>query len=87
MSEFFSIEELGTLKEIMSRTWQEIGADAMAIVGSPASRDSVFELVTDRMNDFVDNTEEKRLVGKFLSLSYKRIQDLKVELLPMESYE
>lgn len=87
MSELFSIKELGTLKEIMSRTWQEIGADLAEIVGSPATRDSVFEVCADRLNDFADSPEEKRLVGKFISLPYKRMQDLKVELLPMELYE
>lgn len=87
MSEFFSIQELGILKEIVSRTWQEIGADLAEIIGSPASRNDVFEVVTDRMSDFAGDPEEKRLVGKFLSFSYKRMQDLKVELLPMEFYE
>ncbi|TET23997.1 MAG: hypothetical protein E3J76_03710 [Candidatus Aminicenantes bacterium] len=87
MSEFFTIQELGTLREIMDRTWQEVGAELAEVVGSPATRDSVFEICTDRMNDFAGDAEEKRLVGKFLSLPYKRMQDLKVELLPMEFYE
>lgn len=87
MTELFSIQELGTLKELVNRTWQEIAPDAMAIVDSPAPRDSVFELVTDRLSDFADNTEEKRLIKRFLSLSQKEMQTLKEELLPFESYE
>lgn len=82
-----SIQELGILKELVNRTWQEIAPDAMAIIGNRASRDNVFELVTDRLNDFVDNTEEKKLVGKFLSFSYKKMQELKEILLPMDFYE
>lgn len=82
-----SIQEIGTLKMLVNRTWQEIAADAMAIVGNRASRNDVFELVTDRLNDFVDNTEEKKVVGKFLSFSYKRMQDLKEVLLPFAYYE
>ena len=82
-----SIQELGTLKELVNRTWQEIAADAMAIVGNRASRNDVFELVTDRLNDFVGNTEEKNVVGKFLSLNHEQRQTLKEELLPLEWYE
>jgi len=87
MKEFLSIKELGDLKELVNRTWQEIAPDAMAIVGDPAPRDSVFELVNDRLDDFADNTEEKKLVGKFLSLNHKQRQTLKEELLPLEWYE
>lgn len=84
---YFSIEELGTLKAVVNRTWENIAQDLVEIIGSPATRDSVFEVCGDRLNDFADSPEEKRLVGKFLSLSYKRMQSLKVELLPMELYE
>ena len=87
MNELFSIKELGTLKEVMSRTWQEIGADLVQIVGSPASRDLVFEAVTDRMNGFGCDPEEERLIAKFISLPYKRMQGMKEILLPMEFYE
>lgn len=87
MTELLSIEELGSLKELANRTWQEIAPDAVAIVGSPASRDSVFELVADRLSDFADNTEEKKLVKKFLSLNQKEMQALKEELFPSEWYE
>ena len=87
MSELLSIEELGTLKAVCNRTWQEISADAMAIVGYRVARDSVFELVTDRLSDFADNTEEKNVVGKFLSFSYVKMQGLREVLLPMEFYE
>ena len=84
---YLSIQELGILREVVNRTWQEIGQDLVEIVGSPATRDSVFEVVTDRLNDFADSPEEKKIVGKFLSFSYKKMQDLKAELLPMEFYE
>lgn len=87
MTELLNVEELGSLKELASRTWQEIAPDAVAIVGSPASRDSVFELVADRLLDFADNTEEKKLVEKFLSLNQKEMQALKEELFPSEWYE
>ena len=82
-----SIQELGTLKEVMFRTWQEIGADLAEIIGSPATRDSVFEVVTDRLNDFADSPEEKKLVGKFLSFSWNKMRSLKEELLPFAHYE
>ena len=82
-----SIQELGILKEVMSRTWQNIGQDLVEIVGSPATRDSVFEVCSDRLNDFADSPEEKRLVGKFLSFSYKRMQGMKEILLPQTWYE
>jgi len=84
---YFSIEELGVLKAVCNRTWENIAQDLVEIVGRPASRDSVFEVVTDRLNDFAGSPQEKRLVGKFLSFSWKKMQDLKVELLPMEFYE
>ena len=85
--EILSIQELSTLKAVVNRTWENIAQDLVEIVGSPATRDSVFEVVTDRLNDFAHSPSEKRLVGKFLSLSFKKMQDLKVELLPMERYE
>ena len=84
---YFSIEELGTLKEVINRTWQEIGADLAEIIGSPATRDSVFEVCTDRLNDFADSPEEKKIVGKFLSFSWNKMQSLKKELLPFAHYE
>lgn len=84
---YFSIEELGTLKAVMNRTWQEIGADLAELVGSPAPRDSVFEVVTDRLSDFADSPEEKKIVGKFLSFSWNKMQSLKEQLLPFEFYE
>lgn len=84
---YFSIEELGVLKAVCNRTWENIAQDLVEIVGRPGSRDSVFEVVTDRLNDFAGSPQEKRLVGKFLSFSWKKMQDLKVELLPMEFYE
>jgi hypothetical protein len=87
MSELLSIKELGILKAVCNRTWQEIGQDLVEIVGHPASRDSVFEVVTDRLADFADDPEEKRLVGRFLSLSWKKMQGLKEELLPSAHYE
>lgn len=81
-----NIQELGLLKELANRTWQEIAPGAVEILGSPAPRDSVFELVIDRLSDFADSIEEKRLVKRFLSLG-KGTQALKEELLPFESYE
>lgn len=84
---FFSIEELGILREVVDRTRQELGQDLVEIVGSPASRDDVFEVVTDRLNDFAHSPSESKIVKKFLSFSYKKMQSLKVELLPMDFYE
>ncbi len=87
MNKLLSIEELGILKELANRTWQEIAPDAVEIIGRPASRDSVFEVCTDRLNDFVDSPQEKKVVGKFLSFSWNKMQGLKKELLPLEWYE
>lgn len=84
---YFSIEELGTLKAVVNRTWQKIGADLAEIIGSPAPRDSVFEVVTDRLADFADDPEEKKIVGRFLSLSWNKMQSLKKKLLPFAHYE
>jgi len=84
---YFTIEELGTLKAVVNRTWQEIGADLAEIIGSPATRDSVFEVVTDRLSDFADDPKEKKIVGKFLSFSWNKMQSLKEELLPFAHYE
>jgi hypothetical protein len=84
---YFSVEELGTLKEVVNRTWQEIGSDLVEIIGSSPSRDSVFEVCTDRLNDFADSPEEKKIVGKFLSFSWNKMQSLKKELLPFAHYE
>ena len=84
---FLSIEELGVLKAVVNRTWQEIGSDLVEIIGSNPSRDSVFEVCTDRLNDFADSPEEKKLVGKFLSFSWNKMQSLKEELLPFAHYE
>lgn len=84
---YLSIEELGTLKSVVNRTWQEIGADLAEIIGSPANRDSVFEVVTDRLNDFAHDPKEKKIVGKFLSFSWNKMQGWKKELLPLEWYE
>jgi hypothetical protein len=81
---YFSIEELGVLRGVVDRTRQEIGADLAQIVGSPATRDSVFEVCTDRLNDFADSPQEKKVVGKFLSFSWNKMQGLKKELLPIE---
>jgi hypothetical protein len=84
---FLSIEELGVLKAVVNRTWQEIGSDLLEIIGSNPSRDSVFEVCTDRLNDFADSPEEKKIVGKFLSFSWNKMQSLKKELLPFAHYE
>ena len=84
---YFTIEELGTLKAVVNRTWQEIGVDLAEIIGSPASRDSVFEVCTDRLSDFAGDPEEKKIVGKFLSFSWNKMQSLKKELLPFAHYE
>lgn len=84
---FLSIEELGVLKAVVNRTWQEIGFDLVEIIGSNPSRDSVFEVCTDRLNDFADSPEEKKIVGKFLSFSWNKMQSLKKELLPFAHYE
>ena len=84
---YFSIEELGVLKAVVNRTWQEIGSDLVEIIGSNPSRDSVFEVCTDRLNDFADSPEEKKIVGKFLSFSWNKMQSLKKELLPFAHYE
>jgi len=84
---YFSIEELGVLKAVVNRTWQEIGSDLVEIIGSNPSRDNVFEVCTDRLNDFADSPEEKKVVGKFLSFSWKKMQSLKKELLPFAHYE
>ena len=87
MSEILSIKELGILKAVCNRTWQEIGSDLVEIIGSNPSRDNVFEVCTDRLNDFADSPEEKKVVGKFLSFSWKKMQGLKKELLPFAHYE
>ena len=87
MKELLSIEELGFLKTLANRTWQEIAPDLVEIVGSPASRDSVFEVVVERLLDFAGSPEERELVEKLLSLSKKEIQPLKEELFPSEWYE
>lgn len=87
MSELLTIKELGILREVMNRTWQEISPDLIEITGSPASRSSVFEVCTDRLSDFADSPSEKKLVGKFLSFSYKKMQGLKEVLLPFAHYE
>ena len=87
MSELLSIKELGILKAVCNRTWQEIGQDLAEIIGSPATRDSVFEVVTDRLADFADDPGEKKIVGRFLSLSWNKMQSLKEELLPFAHYE
>lgn len=84
---YFSIEELEVLKAVVNRTWQEIGSDLVEIIGSNPSRDSVFEVCTDRLNDFADSPEEKKIVGKFLSFSWNKMQSLKKELLPFAHYE
>jgi hypothetical protein len=84
---FLSIEELGVLKAVVNRTWQEIGSDLLEIIGSNPSRDSVFEVCTDRLNDFADSPEEKKIVGKFLSFSWNKMRSLKKELLPFAHYE
>lgn len=84
---FLSIEELGVLKAVVNRTWQEIGSDLVEIIGSNPSRDNVFEVCTDRLNDFADDPEEKKIVGKFLSFSWNKMQSLKKELLPFAHYE
>ena len=84
---FLSIEELGVLKALVNRTWQEIGSDLVEIIGSNPSRDNVFEVCTDRLNDFADSPEEKKIVGKFLSFSWNKMQSLKKELLPFAHYE
>lgn len=82
-----NIEELGILKALANRVWQMLAHDLSEIVGSPASRDSVFEVVTDRFSDFANSPEEKKLVEKFLSLDYEDMVSLKEELFPFEWYE
>jgi len=84
---FLSIEELGTLKAVVNRTWQEIGHDLVEIIGSNPSWDNVFEVCTDRLATFAHSPDEKKIVSKFLSFSWKKMQSLKKELLPFAYYE
>lgn len=83
----FDIKELGDLKSVAHRTWQEIASDLSQLVGSPVSRDDVFEAVCDRLNDFADSSEERKVVKEFLAQDYEEMMELKCELFPFSSYE